>query len=111
MFKKSAVRRITWPVTVNIPQDDGKTQGAEFDCEFEILGVKEHDELVGSGADLLSRVLVGWARLMNEAGDAPVDFSEAEKTAMLDITYVRAAITLAYYEAAHGNKAKRKNSH
>ena len=83
----------------------------EFDCEFEILGVRDHDELVGSGADLLSRVLVGWDRLMNEAGDAPVDFSEAEKTAMLDITYVRAAITLAYYEAAHGNKAKRKNSH
>ena len=110
MFKKAAVRRITWPVTVNIPQDDGKTQAAEFDCEFELLGIREHDDLIGSGADLLVRVLVGWSRLMNEAGDAPVDFSEAEKAAMLDIAYVRAALTQAYYEAAHGNKAKRKNS-
>lgn len=109
MFKLAAVRRIKWPVTVNIPQDGGKTLSVEFDTEFEILSIKEHDELVGAGADLLTRVLVGWDRMMNEAGDAPLEFSEEAKAKALDISYVRSALTLAYYEAAHGNKAKRKN--
>lgn len=109
MFKKAAVRRITWPVTVNIPQDGGKTLAAEFDAEFELLAVKVHDELVQSGGDLLARVLVGWQRFMNEAGDAPVEFSPEAQAEMLDISYVRSALTLAYYEAVHGNKAKRKN--
>jgi len=110
MFKKATVRRIKWPVTVNIPQDGGKTQAAEFDAEFEILPIQDHDDLVQTGGDLLHRVLVGWDRFMNEAGDAPIEFSAAEKTEVLNIAYVRAAFTLAYYEAAHGNKAKRKNS-
>lgn len=110
MFNLAAVRKIKWPVTVNIPQDGGKVLSVEFDAEFEILDTDEHDELVQSGGDLLKRVLLGWDRMMNEAGDAPVEFGPDTKAKALKITYVRAALTLAYYEAAHGNKAKRKNS-
>lgn len=110
MFKLAAVRKVLWPVTVQIPQDEGKVQKAEFDAEFEILPQKEHDELMAERPDaLLDRVLVGWRRVKDEDGNQDIAFSPEKKAELLGISYVRMALLNAYYEAAGGRKAQRKN--
>jgi hypothetical protein len=109
VFKLAAVKKVTWPVVVQIPIDHGKVQKAEFDAEFEILEQSEHDELVNAGGDLIERVLVGWARVKDEDGNQDINFGPEQKRQMLGITYARIALLKAYYEACQGRKAERKN--
>ncbi len=110
MFKLAAVRKVKWPVTVNIPQEGGKVLAVEFDAFFEILTMPEIEELQQANGDVVARVLVGWDRMMNESGDAPVEFTPETKAQALQIPYLRTALVGAYFEAANGNRAKRKNS-
>lgn len=109
MFKLALKRLVWWPVTIQIPQDGGKTLAAECDVQYEILEQKEHDELVGAGGNLLKRVLQGWKRVKAEDGEGDVEFNDETKAAMLDIPYANSAFIKGYYEAAFGRKAERKN--
>ena len=108
MFKLAQKRTITWPVTVNIPQDGGRTQKATFDGEFEVLTQEEAEQAVRAEKDLLEVQLIGWNGVKDEAGE-PVAFSEAAKKQLLDITYVRGALFTAIAEINNGRAAARKN--
>lgn len=103
-------RTVWWPVTVQIPQDEGKTRAEVFDAQLEILAQDEHDDLLSQGADLLERVLCGWKRVKTEDGADDVPFTPETKRALLAISYVRVGLLKAYYEAFQGRKAERKNS-
>lgn len=108
MFKLAQKRQITWPVTVNIPQDGGKTQKATFDGEFEVLTQDESERAIREEKDLLEVQLIGWDGVKDEKGE-PVPFSEAAKKQLLDISYVRMAVFAAIGEFNSGRAAARKN--
>lgn len=109
MFKLAAVKRVWWPVVVEIPLDDGRTRKEEFDVELEILGQAEHEELVLATGRLLNRVLTGWRRVKNEDGTDDLPFTEENKAALLNIPYVLKALSKAYVDASLGMRAARKN--
>ena len=109
MYHMAQVRKIEWPVEVHIPQDGGKVQKQRFTGLLEILDQEEYEICVQEGR-LTERVLVGWgADLKNEAGDAPLEFNEANKATLLRISYARVAVLRAYMQASTGQEAARKN--
>lgn len=110
MFRVAAVKKVWWPVLVQIPADGGKIQKHEFDAEFEIPSLEEHDEFTGGGGDALSRWLTGnFKRVKNEAGDEDEPDGDATKAKLLSINHVRNGLLAAFYQAFHGRAAARKN--
>lgn len=111
VFKVARRRKVEWPVTVNIPQDGGKTTKATFTATFEVLEQQQIDDIVmGRGADqtdLLEAALVGWGGVADESGNE-IAFSPEAKKALLEITYVRAALFAAHAQL-HRGEAARKN--
>lgn len=114
MFKIAKDRRVTWPVTIPVPQSGGSVQKHKIEAEFDILGqsrleeVMQEDRNADQDAALLREVLVGWDGVAGENGE-PMPFSAAALNDLVDIPYVRAALIRAYFEAASGNAAARKN--
>lgn len=106
-FKLAQVRKVKWPVDVQIPLDGGKVKKDRFTAEFEILPSKEYDAALGEG-DVLERVLVGWEHVQDAASE-PLEFSTEARAQLLDIGYVRLALMQAYIQAASGREAARKN--
>lgn len=109
MFKLAKIRTFWWPVTVDVPQDHGRTQQHDFEAEFELLEQQEHDEIVARG-DLLERVVTGGFKgVKNETGSEDLPNGSETKAQLLAISYVRTGLARAYYEAFYGRKAERKN--
>lgn len=112
MFKIVQTPTYTWPVTVELPTDGGKTEKATFDAEFKRLTqsrVEEIRQAVERGemkdSDLVRESLVGWAGVVDADGDVP--YSESARDQLLDIPTVSAAIILALLGSLSG--ARRKN--
>lgn len=109
MFKLALKRKVTWPVTVRVPQDGGRTLKATFGAEFEVITQEEQQKIIADGGDLLERQLTGWDERVKGADDLPRAFSEEAKQEMLGITYVRQALFEALGEINSGREAARKN--
>lgn len=116
MFKLSAKpNSVTWPVTVNVPQDGGKIRAHTFEVRFTLLPQDEIDHAVGASRngdetdDLLNRALIGWTGVKEEDGETDVPFNDETKRQMLAIPYVRAGLLKAFFEATSGKAAARKN--
>ena len=112
MFKIVTTPTYTWPVTVELPTDGGKTEKATFDAEFKRLTQSRVDEIkkaVERGemtdADLAREALVGWSGVVD--GDGPVPYSESARDQLLDIPMVATAIVMALLGSLSG--ARRKN--
>ena len=112
MFKIDASPTYTWPVTLELPTDGGKTEKATFDAEFKRLTQTRVDEIkkavnIGemSDADLAREALVGWAGVVDAHGQVP--YSEKARDQLLDIPMVSTAIVMALLGSLSG--AKRKN--
>ena len=105
-----------WPVVIGVPQDEGRIAKHEIRADFHVLPQAEIEELMeasreGGGsvdADTLRRVV----RRVHDVADAegkPMDYTPELLERMIQIPYVRIALITAYFEAAAGKKAKRKN--
>lgn len=112
MFKIVQNPSYTWPVTVEIPGDGGKTEKATFDAEFKRLTASRVDEIRQSvergemrDVDLAREVLVGWSGIVD--GDGQVPYSESARDQLLDIPMVATAIVMALLGSISG--ARRKN--
>lgn len=111
MFKLTTQKTVTWPVTVQIPQDGGKTQKATFHVRVEVLPSDEFQAIYergGNDEDLLRRVLVDWDGVADADGH-PIPFSEEARDALIRIPYVRVALITAYMEMSQGREARQKN--
>ena len=108
MFKLAEKKTLTWPVTVNIPQDGGKTTKATFTGEFEVLDQDEMFEVTAEGGDMLERALVGWKGYTDHEG-SEIPFSDEARKKLFVINYVRVALFTAYGEINNGRAAARKN--
>jgi len=119
MFKLAKVPTVEWPVTVNIPQDGGRTVKSTFTGIFEVLEQDEIDELSANGGDILKRTLRGWKGVAGDDGaEIAFEMTRTEDgevvlgTAVLrflKIPYVRAALWAAFGELQSGRAAARKN--
>lgn len=112
MFKIVTSPTYTWPVTVELPADGGKTEKATFDAEFKRLTQTRVDEIrqaVERGemrdADLAREAMVGWSGVVDESG--PVPYSENAREQLLNIPTVATAIVMALLGSLSG--ARRKN--
>lgn len=112
MFKIVQNPTYSWPVTVELPTDGGKTEKATFDAEFKRLTQSRVDEIrqaVERGemrdSDLAREALVGWSGVVD--ADGPVPYSEKARDQLLDIPMVSTAIVMALLGSLNG--AKRKN--
>lgn len=112
MFKIVQNPTYSWPVTVELPTDGGKTEKATFDAEFKRLTQSRVDEIrqaVERGemrdSDLAREALVGWSGVVD--ADAQVPYSEKARDQLLDIPMVSTAIVMALLGSLNG--AKRKN--
>src|SRR6266853_6202464 len=102
-FKLAQVRKVKWPVDVQIPLDGGKVRKVRFTGELEILTSDEYETELAQG-DVLARVLTGWEGVQDEAGE-PIEFSEEERAKLCAIPYVRLALMQAYLQASAGREA------
>ncbi len=112
MFKIVQNPTYSWPVTVELPTDGGKTEKATFDAEFKRLTQSRVDEIrqaVERGemrdADLAREALVGWSGVVDADGAVP--YSEKARDQLLDIPMVSTAIVMALLNSLSG--ARRKN--
>jgi hypothetical protein len=112
MFKIAHSAEYTWPVTVEIPTDGGRSEKSTFDAKFKRLTQTRIDEIRKgisnaeiNDADLAREVLIGWTGVVDDNGDVP--FSEASRDRLLDIPTVSAAIVMSLLGSLSG--ARRKN--
>lgn len=112
MFKLIQPTSYTWPVTVELPVDGGRTEKATFDAEFRRLSQSRLEEIRGQierneirDVDLVREVMVGWSGVTDGAN--PVPYSEAARDQLLDIPMVAASIVMSLFQSIAG--AKRKN--
>lgn len=103
-----------WPVTINIPGDNGATTKAEIRCDFLLLNNDEIDAIVQAGregddsADLMARVWIGFNGVQDASGN-PIEYSAPNRDKLLKIAYVRSAVTSEFFNAVNGRKPKRGN--
>jgi len=112
-FKLDQSGTYKWPVTVEVPVDDGRHDKQKFDGEFKRITqsrIKELIELVASGdltdVDVVKEVLVGWDGIEDDEGNE-LKFSQSKLKQLLDVPMVATAIGTAFFESYTG--AKRKN--
>ncbi len=105
-----------WPVVISKPVDGGRVQKHEVTMDFVLLSQREIDDQVeasrasgeSADVDILHRVLRGMGGFKDHAGN-PIPYSEEMRDKVLRIPYVRIAFINAYFQAAAGQKAARKN--
>lgn len=111
MFKKTAMKKVWWPVTVAVPKDGGSVARHTFDVELEILKQSEFDAVYSDGGNdlaLVTRVVGNWRQYADEDGNE-IPFSPEALNEAIETPYVRGAIVGAYLQASQGREAARKN--
>lgn len=112
MFKLSQATTYTWPVTIELPADGGRTEKHTFDAQFQRLSQSRIEEIRGlierneiRDVDLVREVVTGWSNVVDN--DGPVPFSAFALDQLLEIPMVASGIVLALFQSISG--AKRKN--
>ena len=112
-FKLDQSGTYKWPVTVEVPVDDGRHDKQKFDGEFKRITqsrIREMGQLIETGdltdVDLVKEVLVGWDGIEDDQGNE-LKFSQAKLKQLLDVPMVATAIATAFFDSIAG--AKRKN--
>lgn len=110
MFKIQKSDTFKWPVSVNVPVDNGRFQTYEFTGEFKLHEQSKIDQLLerfrNDDHDFVVDLLVGWSGVQAADGN-DLPYNDDNKRILLDIPYVRTAVTKAYFEASTGNKQKK----
>ena len=137
-FKLAGERpAFTWPVKVKVPLDGGKFRDDTFTAHFQSCPrsvIVEHarrdqqavqkrieaaqrgdsaEELAAledydSETAILREYFVGWNDDLVDADDNPIPFSEMVRDQLLEIHFVRRAVSEAYWAAMNGG-ARAKN--
>lgn len=111
MFKLVKKLSIWWPVTVQVPQDGGKTQPRKLQAEFKLLTQPQIDELLQESpldVDFLCEAVTDWKEVESEDGE-PLICSPEQRRELFEIGYVRAGFFEAFWKANAGRAAALKN--
>ena len=119
MFRVSRTgeaRRVTTPVTIQVPQNGGTTTGFDVEVTYklppqdeldqQLEGLKEGDDSI----DLAKQYVETIDKVADEDGH-PLPADTATRDLVLNITYARAAIMAAFWLLVNGKavKARRGN--
>lgn len=111
MFRLNQSATYFWPVSVNLPTDNGTFDKQTFDGEFKRLSdtrLKEVRAKVEAGeitdAEFVRDVMVGWKGVTDDGTDVP--FGEGNLTRLLEIPGTAGAIISAVVESLSGLKRK-----
>jgi hypothetical protein len=114
MFKIDLSKTYTYPVTIEIKTEDGKTKKQSFKAKFNRYSQTELDEIIKDSQDneindqqLAEKVLVGWEGIQDADGN-DLEFNNENRDVVLDAFPVRPSVIEAWFESLQG--AKRKNS-
>lgn len=105
-----------WPVIINVPQNGGAVARHEVRADFVMLTQEKIDAQVDESREsngnadigILNQVLRNLGGFQDSAGNK-LDYSPEMQARVIKIPYVRSALINAYFDAAAGKKAKRKN--
>lgn len=114
MFKLKKSPDFWWPISLELPGENGKYEKATFDAQFKRLGQTEIDKLIEDiqtskvvkDITAVNDLLIGW-RGVQDADGNEIPFSEVTKDQLLEIPGVAAALMKTFIEAIYG--ARRKN--
>lgn len=115
MFKLATNDHYKEKVTVEIPQDLGKTAKGSFIVHFKTLNRDRIEELAQdmnagslSESEVLREVVVGFEDVQDEDGQA-MEYSEHTRDKLLNIQYVHTAVMKAFLGSLAGKQDRRKN--
>lgn len=98
----------SWPVVYDAPRGSGKYDRSEFSAEFKRLPQSRLDQLHEQAKqkalddrELIDEVLLGWEGIKDLSGE-DVAFNEINKTVLLELTGMRAAIIRAFFGSVMG---------
>ena len=111
-FKLDQSGTYKWPVTVEVPIDNGKHDKHKFDGEFKRVTqsrIHEMNDLIQTGnltdVDLAKEVLVGWEGIEDDQGNE-LKFSQSKLKQLLDVPMVATAIAKSFFDSIVGAKTK-----
>lgn len=109
VFKKEV--EVIWPVSINMPLDNGTTRKIKTSAKFKVLPQSEINDLTNRG--MLEKAVVGWPQNAfvtkvgpNEGDVEDIPFSADTLAALLDVTYIFAGFYEAYQQVLAGHRAK-----
>lgn len=102
----------TAPVKVMVPSDGGQRE-QQFTARFRAMTLSEQAEFDTSSAngtnEMLRSIVIGWDGLTDEDGEA-FEFSSANLGTLIDLAYVRFALSRAYFDATSGVRAAKRGN-
>lgn len=107
MFTLAREHRFSWPVSFEVPMDNGTRAAQGFTARFRLLPQSRIEDLSATPQALMAEALIGWEGIREEhGGDLP--FSPEAVRALLDVPYILVALATAYADAVSG-AGPRKN--
>lgn len=104
MFKRQEEPRWTWPVTVQVPFEDGAFQEQKFRAHFRLIPPARRAELdaMPDGADQLLREAVLQVMDVTDEAGATLPHSPELLEALIGIPWVRLGLLRSYMAALTG---------
>jgi hypothetical protein len=113
-FTLKQTNSYSWPVSVEIPVDNGRHERSTFDAEFKRIPqtrIKEFGEELDAGtiseSDICREVLIGWKGITDDDGKE-VKFTQSNFEQLVDVPMVAMAVATSFFNSLAG--VKRKNS-
>lgn len=121
MFRFAKSREVLWPVTINVPVDGGGVSEAKIRVRYKLLSRTEMREAVniarkadGNATEeqvkqdeaWLADRITGWEDVVDDATGDALAFTPDNLAALLEESYVAAAISAGLWEASRGAAAK-----
>lgn len=101
-FRLNGERVVWWPVTINVPIDDGKVDPQKARLRLKLV---DTDQFGGGKSALIRDHVLDWDGFEDESGSA-LPFNTENLERVLNKPYASEAIGLALFEASRGAPAK-----
>ncbi|WP_339863183.1 hypothetical protein [Paremcibacter congregatus] len=109
---------VTWPITVNMPTNGGKTTVHKFSLKWKVLDTAEFDKSLPRAMDFTddkdkepfvefwSRIITGWKDIKGEKGDKDLPFNADNLKTLIRIPYIQSELLSTYKECIMGRQVK-----
>ena len=102
---------VTWPVHVNVPQEEGGIVEQVFTAKFLILPRSEREANAlevehNDAAPAVAKFWIGWGEDLIDLDGKPIPFSEEIRDELLQADYLLFAVNQAYVRCCAGIERK-----
>lgn len=126
MFKLAKQREVLWPVTIDVPAEDGSgaVKPVQIKIRYKLLSRTEMREAIevakqqaAAGGEMteeqaradgewLAARITGWEDVVDAETGGPAEFSAEALAALLDVPYVAQPVASGLWDASRGAPAK-----